>query len=543
MRKIVFTAFVTVSILSFSGCKLISSLFENLSKETKHISEVISSDSFEVTSFGNIKVSDYNISLKSDSQVFVVQINEGETFQKSGIMKSEFLLDDDKDFITPSRSAVGFKNGSLINVIPEVVRNPVKVPKEKDYSTKKINYSLSGTQVGDSDDFKVITSNTANPSYDDLFGCELVYVSEHAYVYYNYLIGEYVNDSSLSDEEIYEKGLNYLSHSDFEKIGKTFDKIFDSEVALLGRNDDFEHFGGYIKPKKNSKVVILLYDIFCDSHMKNKSWTYGFFNPNDFLLEESFENSNADQIIYIDSVLYKKSPETTLTTLSHEFAHLLNYCNKNMKIAGDDASDSQTWYSEMLAMVTEDLLYDKVFKPLGFSNNTVIKNRIPDYLMGHQNGYVNWDSNVLDSYGNAFAYGSFLIRNYGGPKLFHEIATNVLFDEASINAALRKMNLKDDYYSTFSEYAKCSVNQKISDNAESVRTLNKDSSWKGFFADKIDVLSYNAGGVSLTKSGSEVEIGPGGFIVQYAGKGANIINVTKPSGKDLKVYVVVQTVE
>ena len=110
MRKFVFTAFVTVSILSFSGCKLISSLFENLSKETKHISVVISSDSFEVTSFGNIKLSDYNISLKSDSQVFVVQINEGETFQKSGIMKSEFLLDDDEDFLTPSRSAVGFKN-------------------------------------------------------------------------------------------------------------------------------------------------------------------------------------------------------------------------------------------------------------------------------------------------------------------------------------------------------------------------------------------------------------------------------------------------
>ncbi|MCQ2585518.1 MAG: hypothetical protein MJ185_08000 [Treponema sp.] len=543
MKKIVFTALMTSLIISFSGCKLITSLFESLSKGTKHISDVVSSDSFEVTSFGNIKLSDYNISVQSDSQVFVVQVNEGERFQKSGIMKSEFLLEDDEDFITASRSAVDLENESLINVIPEAVKNSIKVPKVKDYSSKKVNYSLYGTQVGDSDDFKVISSNDLNASYDDLYGCDLVYVSDHAYVYYNYLIGEYVNDDSLSDEEVYEKGINYLNKSDFEKIGKTFDKIFDSEVALLGRNDDFDNFGGYIKPSKNSKVVILLYDIFCDSHKKNKSWTYGFFNPNDFLLEEHNPYSNEDQIIYIDSVLYKKSPETTLTTLSHEFAHLLNYCNKNMKIAGDDTSDAQTWYSEMLAMLTEDLLYNKVFKPLNFSNNTVIKNRIPDYAMGHHNGFVNWDSNVLDSYGNAFAYGSFLVRNYGGPQLVHEIATNTLFDEASINSALRKLNIKEDYYSTFSEYAKCSVNQKISENAKSVLTLNKDASWKGFVGDKIDILSYNAGGVSLTKSGSSVEIGPGGFIVQYAGKGAKKINVTKPEGKDLKVYVVVQTVE
>jgi hypothetical protein len=50
-----------------------------------------------------------------------------------------------------------------------------------------------------------------------------------------------------------------------------------------------------------------------------------------------------------------------------------------------------------------------------------------------------WD-NTLDSYAANYAFGAYLVRNFGGPELLHEIAISSLDGKASLDDALQKLN-------------------------------------------------------------------------------------------------------
>ncbi len=487
-----------------------------------------------------------------NSKIYVVQVNpsiEGFDKEYSGTLKNSISTNE-----TSARSVSdSFTNNEPFPYeVPDFVRNFKKPSlKEDSYfpSLKEnkvsFNASVSSLEIGDKRTFMLPENNKGSFVPEE---CEFVYSSEYADFYYL----EDTSDFIYTDE-------------DFEKLGKIFDKIYKAETQLMGSRkiepDRYEKI--YITTP--AKVSVVLNDIYKDFSPKKTSGTFGYFSPIDLYSEYAgYEEGNQDQIIYIDSPFYKKYPDTAISTLTHEFNHLLNFVNKEINA---DTEEEATWYSEMLSLLAEDMLFEAVLKDEGISKNSVLSNRLPWF-----NGSYNFGTNFKSSndevtyaaYGNVFAYGSFLLRNYGGAELLKEIATNPFTDEDSITVALYELG-KTSYYDSDIEaayedslidFACSSLNYKISYGSKA-NSLNRSVSNKyngiTYKASAINLMDYyqaspdgnkKVNGMKLYQSKDKAAIGPHGFMIQYAGTGEEIseVSVTLPSDKDynIQMYIYIQ---
>ncbi len=555
MKKFTFLAAAATAFLLFPGCEFLKNLMPK--DETVPALPVKSVQSFEITT----PTTDISQKVTENSRVYVVQVNtlnENVDSYSAGTLKNEVPFPENEASVY---SRMAFDDEVPFNDPPLFIDYSHLKEKASHYNENKIPVRKSVYRsIGEEYvEFTVPKNNGYNPDYEPLFDCELKYESKHAYVYFAPNINMLKIMGMEEDYDLYESYLqkcnDFLKLSDFKKIGQVFDAIYEAETKLLGSNTDFNRFSGFIKPS-SQKVTILLNDIYDDSSYNQNGGTFGYFYGGDFLLDDGSETSNECQIIYIDTVLYEKYPDTALSTLAHEFAHLLNFCNKEMKTAQDISEN--TWFTEMLAMVSEDLLYESVLEPQGIYSNSVIKNRIPYYLAFHDQGITSWGGNdSLPYYGNTFAFGSFLVRNYGGPELIHKIATNSDFNENAVTEALSSLNYSESFNDVVREFAISSMNYRTTDEKK-IKTLNKSVSQTNngnvYKAGKIDVSSYKnkSGnpGLELLKSGRTTDLGAHGFTVQYAGEGSRFmgekyekLSVSLPKRNGIKMYCVIQEIE
>ena len=110
----------------------------------------------------------------------------------------------------------------------------------------------------------------------------------------------------------------------------------------------FSYYSVPFLPCFHKKISLVIYDIGSD---KAGSF-YGYFSPSMYYTNQSGEN--AMEAIFVDSY-YAKQEELLpglLSTVAHEFNHLLNYVQKTLKYG----LTCESWYTEMLSMVTEDLM-------------------------------------------------------------------------------------------------------------------------------------------------------------------------------------------
>lgn len=232
-------------------------------------------------------------------------------------------------------------------------------------------------------------------------------------------------DSTLSDEQI-------------ETFAEKFDVIYEKEIALCGPKYTGECIvEGIINPFK--KVSLVLFDIDGD---KGNGNIYGYFHGADFWTKESYSYSNAIEAIYVDSYYAKKdefAPELH-STIAHEFNHMLNYVNKVLKYK----TENPTWFTEMLSMMTEDFFMDDQ----GVAEKKSVWQRYYNifFKSGYNYGFGNWrdvytEANLTSyNYANAYCFGAFLARNFGGAKLIHEMATNEFVGEKAVIEAVNKIN-------------------------------------------------------------------------------------------------------
>jgi hypothetical protein len=192
----------------------------------------------------------------------------------------------------------------------------------------------------------------------------------------------------------------------------------------------------------------------------------GYFWAKDNFASGAISYSNQRIMFYIDSYLYSTVvtappynestwaqtnywPRIVFSTLAHEFQHMIQFYQKQvLRGAGSMATGTDTWINEMCSMLMEDLVSssDKlnVEGPRGVSptdgsagaaGNTL--GRIP---------YFNASSNAslavagsgfgLTQYSVTYAFGAWLIRNYGGPALLTRIVQCPQTDStAVVNAA------------------------------------------------------------------------------------------------------------
>lgn len=218
------------------------------------------------------------------------------------------------------------------------------------------------------------------------------------------------------------------------------------------------------------KINIVVYDIGSDYGKSSQTGVVGYFYSKDYYyaspaylaLNSGYEligKSNVGKYFYIDSVYANSNFSDTISTLAHEFQHMVNFNQKDMTslksvLAGTSSKtlSSDSNYNEMLSMLCEDMLQGK----LGLDDSASPKSRIQTfnayYWLSGMREYRN-DENAVLSYCTAYAFGSWLARQYGGAALVKEISTNSYVGNDSIVNAVNALNENsktfDDLFAEF----------------------------------------------------------------------------------------------
>lgn len=260
-----------------------------------------------------------------------------------------------------------------------------------------------------------------------------------------------------------------LTQETFNKLADTIDSIFVKETQVFGTNAINIDSTAYIKADSNTKLDVLVYDLMGDASASQQGGVYGFFRAYDFAINlSSSSNSNECEVIHIDSYFLnldaKNQTHKVQSTLIHEFQHLLNLCNKY--------GNYEPWFTEMLSMCAEDVFQNQI----NITDIESPKGRFNESFDKPYQGFGYWpastDEKVYNAYANAYAFGAYLMRNYGGIKLIHEIATNNYTNKEAITMALQKLGYTETFESVFHKFGMVYIFTESHNNSK-ILSLNK----------------------------------------------------------------------
>lgn len=241
------------------------------------------------------------------------------------------------------------------------------------------------------------------------------------------------NDSSTVDND------NQITTTQAGAMAAKFDKIYPLETGILGYE-----YGGALVPTStdggvdhDSKITILVYDIGYDYNINQTSGVLGYFWSKDML---TGTYSNKAEMFYLDSHFTDYSVGYIYSTLIHEFQHMINY---NRKIVTGSNLNVPIWYNEMLSLMAEDMLdsdpainIDDLAIPS--ASRTPLFNGEYDHTSAAGGNWLSGDQ-VLISYADAYAFGAYLARNYGGNDLVKAMEDSASVGIPSITYALNSL--------------------------------------------------------------------------------------------------------
>ena len=419
--------------------------------------------------------------------------------QKQSLSKAQFL-DNNKD--------ISFKEKPIFKDLPQVV-NFKHLPFVK--SPKKLaNYNVSppsSNSVGDTNTFfdekqsKSISSTLKKvvSNVETQFGKKtlLIWVANNCW-----------HSGGSKDNLITQDMVDKMAEK-FLKSGLKND-IYDWVSTIYGEEWGDHNIGDFIEEK--DEITILLYDIEDDN--STNGGVLGFFWSKDNAKISVWDSSNERIMFYIDAVMYAQPtgdsweitdywPMEMISTLAHEFQHMIAFYQKNIK--WKNAAGLDTWINEMSSMVVQDFVANKIFadgprgvaftdKTSGNSGNT--EGRIPRYNFYNDYQVNTWynEDLVLTSYAMSFSLGAYLARNYGGVKLFQKIIQDSSVHHGAIENAISSLGYNGI---NFAEIIKrWGVSVLLSDkSAGSVYQFNKGD----WFNSDVGGTSYSLGSIDFYK--------------------------------------------
>lgn len=245
-----------------------------------------------------------------------------------------------------------------------------------------------------------------------------------------------------------EDSLEDVSYELLKTLQENFDRVYPLETALFGTCSDYT-----VKDKDtfiteaNEKIYINIVSL------KNKT-VGGCFSPVDMYKASYIEKYNQEsgsnyqtneaRMFYVNynaEPSFIKDMDGCVSVLIHEFQHMLRFiCDTIVK-----GIETDVWYNEMMSLLAEDIFS-------GYLNlnidSTAIK-RLYFFKLLTNWGVTCWDTSDFflwqASYSVSYAFGSYLLRNYGGAKL---LAALTDFSTAGtgkdvINNTFRKLGLKN----------------------------------------------------------------------------------------------------
>ncbi|GHU42854.1 hypothetical protein FACS1894190_12660 [Spirochaetia bacterium] len=237
---------------------------------------------------------------------------------------------------------------------------------------------------------------------------------------------------------------NKITKAQAQAMAEKFKTIYNLETNVFG----YEYGGGvstyssiYGGVDGDPKMQILIYDIDYDYTPTQTGGVMGFVNFIDEFSQSAIDaesinaKTNLAEILYIDAHFVDRFPQSAYSTLVHEFDHCIMF---NEKFIQRDTAMFSTWYAEMMAQLAEDLISPMIGIPITESGHPVM-DRFPLFLaLYDQLPVMGWGSgtSAIYTYSSVYAWGAYLVRNFGGPSFVNKMAKNSYVDVSSINMAL-----------------------------------------------------------------------------------------------------------
>ncbi|MDR0643918.1 MAG: hypothetical protein LBG05_03240 [Treponema sp.] len=351
---------------------------------------------------------------------------------------------------------------------------------------------------------------------------------------------------------------NKITIKQAQEMADKFDIIYEKETPLFGYE-----FGGGLKPTDvnyggidgDVKVQILIYDINYDYSPSQNHGTFGYFWGKDYY--DSGYHSNSAEMFYIDAHFTDAASDGAYSTLAHEFQHMINFNEKNLK----KRETSMTWFDEMLSQIAEDVVGWFIGINIASADHPV-NVRIPRFLASYwKSGATTWldtDFDVsMNSYANTYAFGAYLVRNFGGATLIKDIMENDFGNIAAINVALKKQGSSfQDALAQYGEALVFSDDAHGSFNKTVTQTVNGVAySFTGFNLWNIrnysanqyygNTFIYPAKGPVVIDTGFISTMEPYSILVQSCANWKNVsgtlsFELQKPESSEIDFYIIVK---
>lgn len=226
------------------------------------------------------------------------------------------------------------------------------------------------------------------------------------------------------------------------------------------------------------KINIIIGDIFSDNTNKmadTDNGVMGMVCQKDLYASEvkgkepAADASNLGNYFYLDSYWAVKDEKEAFSTMAHEFQHLIGFGLKYVEYALEYDS---FYLTEMLSMLSEDMMQEY----LEVSDNNVALDRLPlfnryYFLLGLNE--FSQDEYMAIAYANAYAFGAWLSRQYGGTKLIHKMALNKYVGIDCMVNAVNTVTGKDySYLDLLRKYTQALV---FTNTDYAYPTMNKDA--------------------------------------------------------------------
>lgn len=273
---------------------------------------------------------------------------------------------------------------------------------------------------------------------------------------YVWVADDNYDSTNYGDSDTEPDNDNKITTTKAQDLASAFDALYTRETTLIGSSYTTNPATSlFINPQ--DKISILVYDIQGDYTSTQNGGTFGMFWGGDLYKSTipRFSDSNEMELLYVDSHFTDRIFTSVVSTLAHEFEHMLYFVHKCL---GQGNFDGNTWYTEMGAMMVEDCLatyLEATYTDFHIDEDSTLsrlKKFNADYYSG---GLTYWGDGdeVYTSYAIAGIFGCWLQRNYGGERLIKEIVNNRDVDMFSIQTAIRTLGYTESFTDLFRKFA------------------------------------------------------------------------------------------
>ena len=300
--------------------------------------------------------------------------------------------------------------------------------------------------------------------------------------------------------------------SQFLRPGSSND-IYDWVTSIFGAPWGPHRDTNLIPAEYADQIHILLLDIENDG-IEAGTFTLGYYHPiHNVLHDPAYPQTLASAqrlIFFMDSALLSipdgptwdvtdSAPSRIVSTLAHEFQHMIHFYQKLIRNGLPDPPASEAWLNEMASEVTEDLVAGKLGTPgprgvasndptAGAARNT--RGRLPLYNLFNDFQVTRWDGKLYN-YSINYALGAYLARTYGA-ELFREIVQNDQAGVDAIEAALTSEGHSDSFADVLTNWA---IANLLSDDTSAPHPYRYNSgTW---FTSAVGDQTFRLGSINL----------------------------------------------